>query len=113
MPWKFTVTNAHSISEIVKLVLRTGYVKRVTYNRTVSKLVGMQQLYLYMGLTGGEILLFDYRNASTFSLHVMGKDGGEISYPSISHSTGESSNIQGTEMKLKLLVYTSFMVSVL
>lgn len=69
------------------LRIRNGYCLHVTFDRRNCLLSGILDLFIDHGLTGGEVLVFEYVKNINFKFYIIGRDGVEIQYPSIVHAS--------------------------
>lgn len=69
---KFVINYGDSLSVKWKLNLSNGYSVRVDFDRTNYKLVGVRDLLVDHGLSGGEVLIFEYVDRITFHVFIIG-----------------------------------------
>ncbi|KAL1833681.1 hypothetical protein ACET3Z_003332 [Daucus carota] len=83
LPADFCLKYGHRLLSTVDLKLRNGYVLSVEFDRSLGRLNGVSDLFQYLELKGGELLLFEYFGRYNMNIYVMNTNCSEMNYPDI------------------------------
>lgn len=75
--------------------MRNGYSVCVYFDPSNYKVVGVRDLLIDHGLTGGKFLVFEFVDCKNFNVFIIGRDGAEIDYPEIVHDSQSCSPRSG------------------